>query len=148
MVSDLFHVGSTFEECECINPSYTKLFRTHTLYQGEGSSGPLLSQQHLVVQTSNFASIRDTLQGLRKYKVYKKSFVWLLWQLFDNMVLFANNCQNDYEKQVIFECSQKPQIRKCYNNTLCNDSSIVVLFKQVILKWVGVPHAWEGQVEK
>ena len=63
------------------------------------------------------------------------------------MVLFANNCQNDYEKQVIFECSQKPQIKRCYNNTLCNDSSIVVLFKKVILKWVGVPHVWEGQVE-
>ena len=44
--------------------------------------------------------IRDTLQGLRKYKVCKQSFVWLPWQLFDNMVLFANNCQNDYEKQV------------------------------------------------
>ena len=47
--------------------------------------------------------IRDTLQGLRKYKVCKKSFVWLPWQPFDNMVLFANNCQNDYEKQVIFK---------------------------------------------
>ena len=42
--------------------------------------------------------IRDTIQGLRKYKVCKKSFVWLPWQLFDNMVLFTNNCQNDYEK--------------------------------------------------
>ena len=30
----------------------------------------------------------------------KKSFVWLPWQLFDNMVLFTNNCQNEYEKQV------------------------------------------------
>ena len=55
--------------------------------------------------------IRDTLQGLRKYKVCKTSFVWLRWQLFDNMVLFANNCQNDYDKQVLFKCSQKPQIR-------------------------------------
>ena len=31
--------------------------------------------------------IRDTLQGLRKHKVCKKSFVWLPWQLFDNLVL-------------------------------------------------------------
>ena len=95
-----------------------------------------------------FQGIRDTLQGLRKYKVCKKSFVWLTWQLFDNMVLFANNCQNDYEKQVIFKCSQKPQIRRCYNNTLCNDSSILVLFKKAILKWARVPHFWEGQVDK
>ena len=53
--------------------------------------------------------------------------------MFDNMVLFANNCQNDYEKQVIFKCSRKPQIRRCQNNTSCNDSSIPVLFKKVLL---------------
>ena len=57
--------------------------------------------------------IRDTLQSLRKHKVCKKPFVWLPWQLFDNMVLFANNCQNEYEKQVFFKCSQKPQIKRC-----------------------------------
>ena len=57
--------------------------------------------------------ITDTLQGLRKHKVCKKSFVWLSWQLFDNMVLFTNNCQKEHEKQVIFKCSQKPQIRRC-----------------------------------
>ena len=40
-----------------INPSYTKLFWTHTLYQGGrvGLSGPPLSHQHLDVQASNFA---------------------------------------------------------------------------------------------
>ena len=27
------------------------------------------------------------------------------------MALFANNCQNAYEKQVIFKCFQKPQIK-------------------------------------
>ena len=57
--------------------------------------------------------ITDTLQDLRKHKVCKKSFVWLPWQLFDSMVLFANNCQNEYEKQVFLKCSQKPQIRRC-----------------------------------
>ena len=31
---------------------------------------------------------------------------------------------------------------------LCDDSSILVLFKKVILKWVGVPDFWEEQVEK
>ena len=64
------------------------------------------------------------------------------------MVQKANNCQNDYEKQVNFKCSQKPQIRRCYNKILCNDSCILVLFKKVILKWVGVPDFWEGQVEE
>ena len=58
--------------------------------------------------------------------------------MFDNMVFFANNCQNDYEKQVIFKCSQKPKIRRYQNNTLCNDSFIPVIFKTVLLKWVGV----------
>ena len=62
-----------------------------------------------------------------------------------NMMLFTNNCQNDYEKQVVFKCSQKPQITRCYNNILCNASSILVLFRKVILKWVGAPHFWEGR---
>ena len=63
------------------------------------------------------------------------------------MVLFANNCQNEYEKQVFFKCSNKPQKRRCENKTLCDDSSILEFFKKVILKWVGVPNFWEGQVE-
>ena len=92
--------------------------------------------------------IRDTIQGLKKTKVSKKSFVWLPWQLFDNMVLFAKNCQNVYEKQVIFKCFQKPQILRCQNKTLCKDSSILVLFKKVTFGWVGMPDFWEGQVEK
>ena len=39
--------------------------------------------------------MRDTFQGLRKDKVCEKSFVWLPWQLFDNMVLFPNDCQSE-----------------------------------------------------
>ena len=31
---------------------------------------------------------------------------------------------------------------------LCDDSSVLVLSKKVILKWVGVPDFWEGQVGK
>ena len=45
------------------------------------------------------------------------------------MVLFTNNCQNEYEKQVFFKCSQKPQIRRCSNKTFCDDSSILSFFK-------------------
>ena len=52
------------------------------------------------------------------------------------MVLFANNCQNDYEKQVI---SNAPRNHKL------EGVKIIVLFKKVILTWVGVPY---GQVEK
>ena len=33
------------------------------------------------------------------------------------------------------------------NKTLCDDSSILVRFKKIILKWAGVPDFWEGQVE-
>ena len=43
-------------------------------------------------------------------RLVKKSFVWLPWQLFDNMMLFANNCENVYKKLVIFKCFQKLQI--------------------------------------
>ena len=97
------------------NPSCTKLFQAHTLYQRGGHLDP---HPHYLINNWLYKrqilqGIRDTLQGLRKCKVCKKSFVWLPWQLFDDMVLFANNCHNDYEKQVIFKCSQKPQIRRC-----------------------------------
>ena len=64
------------------------------------------------------------------------------------MVLFANNCQNEYEKQVFLNYSHKPQIRRCYNKTLCDDSSVLALFKKVILKWAGVPSFGERQVAK
>ena len=43
--------------------------------------------------------ITDTLQGLRKHNICKKSFAWLPWQLFGNMVLFANNCQKEHENR-------------------------------------------------
>ena len=73
-----------------INPSYTKLFRTHTLYRGgeEGLYRPL----HYLINPKLYKpkilqGIRDTFQGLTESKVSRKSFVWLPWQLFDNMVL-------------------------------------------------------------
>ena len=46
------------------------------------------------------------------------------------MVLFANNCQNDYEEHVIFKCFQKPQILRRENKTLFTGSSILVRFKK------------------
>ena len=65
-------------------PSYFGL----TLYTKGGSSGP----PYYLINTWLYKpqilqGIRDTIQGLRKHKVCKKSFVWLPWQLFDNMVL-------------------------------------------------------------
>ena len=61
------------------------------------------------------------------------------------MMLFTNNCQNVYEKRLNFQ--MLPETTN-FNKTWCNDSSILVLFKRVILKWVGVPDFWEGQVKK
>ena len=60
---------------------------------------------------------------------------------------FSNNCQNVHEKRLIFKCFKKSQISSCQNKTLSDDSSILVLFKEVIFKFVGVPDSWEGQVE-
>ena len=86
-----------------------------TLYtRGEGDLDPLYYLINTwLYKPKILQDVRDALQGLRKRKVCKKSFVWLPWQLFDNMVPFANNCQNENEKQVFFKCSQKPQIRRC-----------------------------------
>ena len=36
---------------------------------------------------------------------------------------------------------------KVSNKILCNNSSILVLFKKVIFKWMGVPDFWEGQMK-
>ena len=121
--------------------------------KGEEGRGEAVSRRpHYLINPKLYKSkilqgIRDTFQGPRKSTVSRKSFVWLPWQLFDNMVFFPNNCQNVYEKQVIFKCFQKPQISRCQNKTLPDDSSILLLFIKVILKWVGVPDFWEGHVE-
>ena len=88
-----------------------------TLYIN-GGGGVIWTPLYYLINTSLYKpqilqGIRYTLQDLRKYKVCKKSFVWLPWKLFDNMMFFANNCQNENEKQAFFKCSQKPQIRMC-----------------------------------
>ena len=64
------------------------------------------------------------------------------------MLLCANNCQNNYEKTGNFHMLPETTNFKMKNNSLCNDSSILVCFKKVILKQVGVPDCWEGQAEK
>ena len=44
---------------------------------------------------------------------------------------------------------EKTKISDCQNKTLCDDdSSILVLVKNVIYKWVAVPDFWEGQMQK
>ena len=65
-----------------------------------------------------------------------------------SLALFSNICQSVYEKQLIFTCFQKPQTSSCQNKTLCDDSSIILIFRKVIYKWVGVPDFREGQAEK
>ena len=55
---DLLEPIGVQTQVDSFNPSYTKLIRTHTLYQGGGGGShldPLLSHQHLIVQTSNLA---------------------------------------------------------------------------------------------
>ena len=44
--------------------------------------------------------------------------------------------------------SNAPRNHKLKGVKISDDSSVLVLFKKVILKWVGVPGFWEGQVEK
>ena len=67
---------------------------------GRGSSGaPTISSTLNCTKPKILQGIRYTLQDLKKHKVCNKSFVWLPWQLFDNMVLFANKCQNEYENR-------------------------------------------------
>ena len=78
---------------------------------GKGHLDPLLSHQHLNIKFCKVLEIPFKIS--EKTKACKKSFVWLRWQLFDKMMLFTNNCQNDYEKQLTFKCSQKPQVRRC-----------------------------------
>ena len=56
------------------------------------------------------------------------------------MVFFANNCQNVYEKQVIFNASRNHKFQGVKINVcvvIALFSLRVILFKKVILKWVG-----------
>ena len=56
------------------------------------------------------------------------------------MVLFANNCQKEYEKQIFFLNAPR---RHKLEGVKIKLSVMIVLFlyfsKKVILKWVGVP---------
>ena len=59
-----------------LNPSYTKLFRTHTLYQGVIWTPPPPPPPYYLIniwlyKPQMLQGIRDTLQGLRKHKVCK-----------------------------------------------------------------------------
>ena len=134
-------------------PCMTSYFGT-TLYTNGGSyfdrppSPPPAILLPLLYKRQAFGGIRDAPQDLRKLKVAKKSLVWLPLQLFNEIVLFPNNCQNVYEKHILFKCFQKPQMSRCRNKTLCDDSSIHALFRKAIYKLVGVPDVWKGQVEK
>ena len=68
-------------------------------------------------------------------RLSKKSLLWLPWQLFDNLVLFANNFR--------YHTFQGVKIKLCV---------MIALFsyfcKNVILKWVEESDFWEGLVEK
>ena len=68
-------------------------------------------------------------------RLVKNLFLWLPWQLFDNLVLFANNFRD--------HTFQGVKIKLCVMIALfsyfCNN---------VILKWVEVSDFWEGHVEK
>ena len=130
------HYGKIFSFA--LSSSYTKLFQTHTLYQGGLSlppppPPPTISSTRSCTSVKFCRALEIPFKVSESYRVVENLlYGWLPWQLFDNMVFFANNCQNVYEKQVIFKYFQKPQISRCQNKTLCNDSSIPVLFKTII----------------
>ena len=124
-----------------LNPSYAKLFRTHILYQGgRGHLEPPTISSTLGCTNLKFCKVLEI-----PFKVSENiRFVKNLWYGYHGNCLitcffFTNNCPKEYEKQVFFKCSQKPQIKRCKKKTLCYDSSILVLFKTVILKWARVP---------
>ena len=80
-------------------------------------------------------------------KSVKKPFLWLPWQLFDNMVLFTNNFQNVYEKQVIFKRFQKHKFEGVKKTKL---RVMIALFSYVSkgnFKMGGSASVWQGQVE-
>ena len=98
--------------CFCHYPFlYQAILDPHFISRGGGSSGPPTISLTLDCTNLKFCKVLDIpFKVSENTRFAKKSFVWLPWQLFDNMVLFANNCQNEYEKQVFFKCSQKPQM--------------------------------------
>ena len=79
LLADLFLYSNENEFLyKLINPSYTKLFRTHTLYQGGGGGGGGPDDSYLIntwlYKRQILQGIRDALQCFRNYKVCKKIF--------------------------------------------------------------------------
>ena len=87
----MFHIflcTNTVDEDYCPSITLTILIPSYfgpTLYtKGEGDH---LDPRYYPINTWLYKrqilqGIRDTLKGLRKDKVSKKSFIWLPWQLF------------------------------------------------------------------
>ena len=83
------------------------------------ASNTLVPAENQILQ-----GIRYTLQGLRKDKVCKKSFVWLPWQLFDNMVLFAIIVKTSMKNRYFSNASRNHKL-EVVNIKLC---VVIVLF--------------------
>ena len=126
-----------------INPSYTNLFQTHTLYQGggglSGTPTPTISST-LSDPNSKFCRVLEI-----PFKVSETLNLInnLLFGYHANcsMCIF-NNCPNVSEKQ-LSNASRNNKFQSVKNKTLCNNSSILSLFRKVIFKWVGVPNFGE-----
>ena len=86
------------------NPSYTKLFQTEPQGGGGGGGGRSGPYHRSALRCTNvkFCKVLEIPFMISENKKVSKE-IFCVWQLFDNMVLFANNCQNDYEKQVTFQ---------------------------------------------
>ena len=65
---------SLIYKAKIVNPSYSKLFRTHTLYQRGVIWTPYYLISTWLYKPQILQGIRDTLQRLRKHKVCKKIF--------------------------------------------------------------------------
>ena len=131
-----------------VNPSYTKLFRTHTLYLG-GSSGPPTISSTLHCTNLKFCKVLDIPFNVSENPRFVKNLLHgyhgnclITWCF--SLIIVKTNMKNRY----FSNAPRNHKLEGVKNKTLCDDSSILVLFKKVILKWVGVLNFWEGQVEK
>ena len=114
-----------------VNPSYTKLIRTNTLYQGE-SSGPPISSTTWLYKPQILQGITDTIQGLRQHKVCKKKLLYgyhgnclITWCF--SIIIVKTSMKNRY-----FSNAPRNHELEGVKKKLC--VMIVLFSKKVILK--------------
>ena len=129
-----------FENCSTVYPSYTKLFRTHTLYQGGGHLDAPTISSTLGCRNLKFCKVLEIPFKVSENTRFVKNLLYgyhgnclITWCF--SLIIVKTSMKN----RSFSNAPRNHKLEGVKNKTLCHDNSVLVRFKKVILKWVGVP---------